>query len=159
APASLWMTSTALSPAFDTQQRTPQGSLTLTPEAIRNNGLYVYTAIRAPRGLSETIYHAWHHNGEAMDTVALAINGGREQGYRAWSHKQNFPEDPSGEWRVDIMTDGGQRLGLIRFTVSEDANAATVADGTIRPSGLSALNLRRFVPGNGASPDDAQATE
>ncbi len=76
----------------------------------------MYTAIRAPRGLSETIYHAWHHNGAEMDTV-------------------------------DIMTDGGQRLGLIRFTVSEDADKATVADSTIQPSGLSALNLRRFIPG------------
>ncbi len=112
-----------------------------------------------PRGLSETIYHAWHHNGKALDTVALAINGGREQGYRAWSHKQNFPQDPSGEWRVDIMTDGGQRLGLIRFTVSEDVNAATVADGTVRASGLSALNLRRFIPGNGATQNDANQPE
>ena len=158
-PASLWMTSTALSPAFDTQQRTPQGTMALTPDAIRSNGLYVYTAIRAPRGLSETIYHAWHHNGAEMDTVELAINGGREQGYRAWSHKQNFPEDPSGEWRVDIMTDGGQRLGLIRFTVSEDADKATVADSTIQPSGLSALNLRRFIPGKNGTQSDSSEPE
>ena len=158
-PASLWMTSTALSPAFDIQQRTPQGTMALTPDAIRSNGLYVYTAIRAPRGLSETIYHAWHHNGAEMDTVELAINGGREQGYRAWSHKQNFPEDPSGEWRVDIMTDGGQRLGLIRFTVSADADKATVADSTIQPSGLSALNLRRFIPGKTGTQSDSSEPE
>lgn len=158
-PASLWMTSTALSPAFDIQQRTPQGTMVLTPDAIRSNGLYVYTAIRAPRGLSETIYHTWHHNGAEMDTVELAINGGREQGYRAWSHKQNFPQDPSGEWRIDIMTDGGQRLGLIRFTVSEDADKATVADSTIQPSGLSALNLRRFIPGKNGTQSDSSEPE
>ncbi|MBP5982057.1 MAG: DUF2914 domain-containing protein [Halomonas sp.] len=146
-PASLWMTSSALSPALNIQQRTPQGSIALTPQAIRENGLYVYTAIRAPRGLSETIYHAWRHNSEPLDIVTLDINGGREQGYRAWSHKLNFPEDPTGDWRVDIMTDSGQRLGLIRFTVSEDPQKASIADSTIRPSGLSGLNLRRFVPG------------
>ncbi len=146
-PASLWMTSSALSPALDIQNRAPQGSMALTPETLLTSGLYVYTAIRAPRGLSETIYHVWHHNGVTIDTIELAINGGREQGYRAWSHKQNFPEDPSGEWRIDIMTDGGQRLGLLRFTVSDDLNVATVADSRIQPSGLSALNLRRFVPG------------
>lgn len=146
-PASLWMTGSALSPALNIQQRTPQGSIALTPQAIRENGLYVYTAIRAPRGLSETIYHAWRHNGEPLDIVTLDINGGREQGYRAWSHKLNFPEDPTGDWRVDIMTDSGQRLGLIRFTVSEDPQKASIADSTIRPSGLSGLNLRRFVPG------------
>ncbi|MBZ5488904.1 DUF2914 domain-containing protein [Halomonas aquamarina] len=153
-PATLWMTSTALSPSLDIQQRTPQGEIALTPQAIRENGLYVYTAIRAPRGLSETIYHAWRHNGVALDTVELDINGGREQGYRAWSHKLNFPSDPTGDWRVDILTDSGQRLGLIRFTVSDDPQLATVADSAIMPSGLSALNLRRFVPGNRKRTDE-----
>jgi hypothetical protein len=157
-PASLWMTSSALSPGFDTAQRVPQGSMALTPQSISENGLYVYTAIRAPRGLSETITHAWHHNGQAMDAVELNINGGREQGYRAWSHKQNFPEDPSGEWRVDIMTSSGQRLGLIRFTVSDDSELATLADGRTRASGLSGLNLRRFVPGE-SNDDQAQSTD
>ena len=153
-PASLWMTSSALSPGFNVEQRLPQGSMALTPQAISENGLYVYTAIRAPRGLSETITHAWHHNGVPMDVVELNIDGGREQGYRAWSHKQNFPEDPSGDWRIDIMTGTGQRLGLIRFEVSDDAQQATLADGEIRASGLSGLNLRRFVPG---SPNDEEA--
>ena len=153
-PASLWMTSSALSPGFNVEQRLPQGSMALTPQAISENGLYVYTAIRAPRGLSETITHAWHHNGVPMDVVELNIDGGREQGYRAWSHKQNFPEDPSGDWRIDIMTGTGQRLGLIRFEVSDDAQEATLADGEIRASGLSGLNLRRFVPGR---PNDEEA--
>lgn len=154
-PASLWMTGSALSPALDIQQRTPQGSIALTPQAIRENGLYVYSAIRAPRGLSETIYHAWRHNGEPLDIVTLDINGGREQGYRAWTHKLNFPDDPTGDWRVDIMTDSGQRLGLIRFTVSEDPQKASMADSTIRPSGLSGINLRRFVPN---SRDDSEVS-
>ncbi|RUR29956.1 DUF2914 domain-containing protein [Vreelandella andesensis] len=158
-PASLWMTNSALSPSLDIQSRTPQGTMALTPDAIRSNGLYVYTAIRAPRGLSETIHHVWHHNGELLDEVELAINGGREQGYRAWSHKQNFPEAPSGEWRIDIMTDSGQRLGLIRFTVSEDLGQATVADSKIQPSGLSGLNLRRFIPGNSRSENDSSTDE
>lgn len=157
-PASLWMTSSALSPSFDTAQRLPQGSMTLTPQAISDNGLYVYTAIRAPRGLSETITHAWHHNGQPMDVVELNIDGGREQGYRAWSHKRNFPNDPSGEWRVDIMTSSGQRLGLMRFNVSEDTQIASQADGQIRASGLSGLNLRRFVPGS-TNEDEAPPTD
>lgn len=156
-PASLWMTSSALSPAFNVQQREPQGSIALTPLTLQANGLYIYTAIRAPRGLSETIYHAWHHNGTLMDTVALSIHGGREQGYRAWSHKRNFPSAPSGEWRVDIMTDGGQRLGLIRFTVSDDPIEASIADSIISPSGLSGLNLRRFIPGRNSDTEPSSS--
>lgn len=89
-----------------------------------------------------------------MDVVELNIDGGREQGYRAWSHKQNFPADPTGDWRIDIMTSTGQRLGLIRFEVAEDRQQASLADGEIHPSGLSNWNLRRFVPGR---TNDAEA--
>jgi hypothetical protein len=150
-PVSLWMTGSALSPALDIQQRAPQGSIALTPDALQAQGLYVYTAIRAPRGLSETITHVWHQNGERLDSIALDIAGGREQGYRAWSHKTNFPNDPRGDWRVDIMTEGGQRLGLLRFHVDDDPARATQADSHIRPTGISRLHLRGFIPGQGKS--------
>ncbi|MFG6667589.1 DUF5924 family protein [Halomonas sp. HNIBRBA4712] len=150
-PATLWMTASALSPGFDSANRSPLGEMTLTPAALSESGLYVYTAIRAPRGLSETIHHVWHHNGQALDNVELSISGGREQGYRAWSHKTNFPAEPEGDWRVDIMTDGGQRLGLIRFTVDENSTQASVADGQVRASGLSRLHMDRFVAGRGES--------
>ncbi|SHM43484.1 DUF5924 family protein [Vreelandella subglaciescola] len=150
-PVSLWMTGSALSPALDIQRRTPQGSIALTPDALQAQGLYVYTAIRAPRGLSETITHVWHQNGERLDSIALDIAGGREQGYRAWSHKTNFPDDPRGDWRVDIMTEGGQRLGLLRFHVDDEPARATQADSHIRPTGISRLHLRGFIPGQGKS--------
>jgi subtilisin-like proprotein convertase family protein len=47
----------------------------------------------------------------------LDIHGGTKAGYRAWTHKQNFPRDPSGNWRVEVITDGGQTLGVLRFRV------------------------------------------
>lgn len=150
-PATLWMTGSALAPALNEEQRDPEGAMILTPDALKSRGLYVYTAIRAPRGLSETITHDWHQNGELLDSIELDINGGREEGYRAWSHKLHFPEDPAGRWRVDIMTAGGQRLGLIRFRVSEDENVATRADSHIHASGLGKLNLQRFIPGQSAA--------
>ncbi|GAB2724083.1 DUF5924 family protein [Halomonas garicola] len=146
-PASLWLTGSAISPALDIQKRKPQGATALTPKALQAEGLYVYSAIRAPRGLSETITHVWYQNGERLDTIALEIAGGREKGYRAWSHKQNFPDDPRGDWRVDIMTAGGQRLGLLRFHVADDPALATRADSDIQPAGISLLHLRRLVPG------------
>src|SRR5690606_40139360 len=61
---------------------------------FRSQGIYAYTAIHAPRGLNERIFHVWIHNGKVIDRVALQISGVREEGYRSWSHKQNFPANP-----------------------------------------------------------------
>ncbi|SEL99451.1 Protein of unknown function [Halomonas daqiaonensis] len=146
-PASLWISGSALSPGFDTQARSPIGSMLLTPAALTSEGLYAFTAVHAPRGLREEVVHVWRQDGEEVDRIPLEIQGGREAGYRAWSHKENFPENPSGSWRIDVMTDGGQRIGMLRFTVSDDDQAATLADGMIeRPSGIPGLDIRQLLP-------------
>ncbi len=146
-PASLWLSGSALSPGFDTEARRPLGSTPLTPATLASEGLYAFTAIHAPRGLREEVVHVWRQDGVEVDRIPLEIQGGREAGYRAWSHKQNFPEDAQGSWRIDVMTDSGQRIGMLRFTVSDDAQAATLADGTIqRPSGIPGLDIRQLLP-------------
>jgi hypothetical protein len=145
-PANLWLGSAALSPAFDIEARSPRGELRLTPEALAASGLYAYTAIRAPRGLREEVFHVWRHQGEVIDRISLTIEGGREAGYRAWSHKQNFPDAAEGRWRIDVMTDSGQRIGVVRFRVADD-KVATLADGRELLTGLQGLGLRRLVPG------------
>ncbi|SEN60457.1 DUF5924 family protein [Halomonas caseinilytica] len=145
-PASLWISGSALSPEFDVATRSPQGQLRLTPDALTEHGLYAYTAIHAPRGLREQIVHAWRHDGELIDRIPLEIQGGREEGYRAWTHKRNFPADSAGRWRIDVMTASGQRIGVLRFQVAPDAEAATFADGRIDvPLGLPGLDIRRLV--------------
>ncbi len=143
-PANLWLSSAALSPVFDVEGRSPRGEMRLTPEALAGDGLYAYTAIRAPRGLKEEIFHVWRHDGEEIDRITLNIEGGREAGYRAWSHKQNFPGDPAGRWRIDVMTDSGQRIGVLRFRVA-DGEDASLADGRELLTGFK--ELRRLVPG------------
>ncbi|MFC3282478.1 DUF5924 family protein [Litchfieldella rifensis] len=146
-PANLWLSGSALSPGFDVAEREPRGHVRLHASELRRSGLYAYTAIRAPRGLREEIYHEWRHEGELIDRIPLIIHGGREEGYRAWTHKQNFPEDAVGRWRIDVMTTSGQRIGVMRFTVSAEASAAQVADGTIAsPPGLPGLDIRRLIP-------------
>ncbi|WP_302139074.1 DUF5924 family protein [Halomonas alkalicola] len=154
-PANLWLGSAALSPAFDVETRSPRGELRLTPEALAGSGLYAYTAIRAPRGLREEVFHVWRQEGQEVDRIALTIEGGREAGYRAWSRKQNFPDDPAGRWRIDVMTDSGQRIGVIRFRVTDDGEAS-LADGRELLSGVQGLGLRRLVPGRH---DDGPAAE
>lgn len=147
-PATLWLTGSALSPAFDTAAREPRGSMPLTENALREKGLYAYTAIRAPRGLREKIYHEWRHEGELIDRIPLIIHGGRSAGYRAWTHKRHFPEDAVGQWRIDVMTSTDQRIGVLHFTVQESAEGARKADGEIRaPAGLPGLDVRQLIPG------------
>ncbi|UZE18065.1 DUF2914 domain-containing protein [Pseudomonas sp. B21-054] len=122
-PATLWMTEVAISTQLE--DRTPGASLKEVSAAqIRNNGLYAYTAINAPRGLDERIYHVWQFNGKEVDRIALDIHGGRKEGYRAWTHKQNFPDDPTGKWQVRVLTENGQMIGVLRFKVSAGAAEA-----------------------------------
>ncbi|NUT86482.1 DUF2914 domain-containing protein [Pseudomonas corrugata] len=117
-PATLWMTEVAISTQLE--DRTPGDSLKEVSAAqIRGNGLYAYTAINAPRGLDERIYHVWQFNGKEVDRIALDIHGGRKEGYRAWTHKQNFPDNPTGKWQVRVLTENGQMIGVLRFNVTD----------------------------------------
>lgn len=117
-PATLWLTEVAISDRFDGEQRTPGESLQqISPQQLRDDGLYAYTSINAPRGLNERIYHVWQHNGREVDRIALDINGGRKEGYRAWTHKLNFPASPEGRWQVRVVTEAGQMIGVLRFDV------------------------------------------
>lgn len=120
-PATLWITEDAISTQL--QDRTPGNSLKeVGASDVRSAGLYAYTAINAPRGLDERIYHVWQFNGKEVDRVALDIHGGRKEGYRAWSHKQNFPGDPTGDWQVRVLTEDGQVIGVLRFKITDNGS-------------------------------------
>ncbi|WP_278401420.1 DUF5924 family protein [Stutzerimonas kunmingensis] len=119
-PATLWLTDVAVTMSLDDRQRKPgKGLREITSAELHANGLYAYTAINAPRGLKERIFHEWTHNGRRVDRIALEISGGREAGYRAWTHKRNFPERSSGRWRVRVVTEAGQMIGMLRFQVTD----------------------------------------
>ena len=63
------------------------------------------------------MFHRWVHEGREVDRIPLHIEGGREQGYRAWTRKTGFPADCRGDWKVQVITDGGQLIGEMRFRV------------------------------------------
>ncbi|AJD46472.1 hypothetical protein S7S_00240 [Isoalcanivorax pacificus W11-5] len=118
-PATLRLTEVAVTTELNNGERTPGERLArLDSATLRNNGLFAYTAIRAPRGLNERIYHVWYQDGAEVDRIPLDIRGGRQQGYRAWTHKRNFPAAPAGRWRVRVITEGGQLIGVLRFQVT-----------------------------------------
>ncbi|UVE17926.1 DUF2914 domain-containing protein [Pseudomonas sp. LS44] len=118
-PATLWLTEATVTTQVDGQNRTPGKTLTqVSASQLRQSGLYAYTAINAPRGLQERIYHVWRREGGDEERIALDIQGGRKAGYRAWTHKRNFPEQVVGNWQVRVITDNGQLIGVLRFEVT-----------------------------------------
>jgi len=129
-PAALQLTGISLSLKIDRQMRTPGASLEqITAATLKENGLFAWTAVRAPRGLREKIHHAWFHNGREVDRITVDIRGGRTEGYRAWTHKSNFPRDPAGKWQVRVVTDSGQLIGLARFSVAGESVAGGIVAG------------------------------
>ena len=119
-PATLWLTEVAVTSEFDNQNRAPGESIKeLSVAQLRSQGLFAYTSISAPRGLNERIYHVWRRDGGEVERIALDIQGGRKEGYRAWTHKQNFPADAVGRWQVQVLTEAGQMIGVLRFKVVE----------------------------------------
>lgn len=120
-PATLWIEHAVVTDAVAARERTPGVALhSVTPAHLHAQGLYAWTAIHAPRGLREMVWHRWLHEGREVDRVSLDIVGGRKEGYRAWSYKRGFPQDPRGRWQVEVITDGGQLIGRFGFEVVGD---------------------------------------
>ncbi|MBK6919010.1 MAG: DUF2914 domain-containing protein [Deltaproteobacteria bacterium] len=69
------------------------------------------TAIFAPLGVRERLWHVWRHDGLVVDRILLEIRGGREDGFRTYSVKQNFGDAPAGHWSCAVETSLGQFLG------------------------------------------------
>lgn len=118
-PATLTVQEMAVTPTLDTATREPGPDLDTISVSQLSGGLYAFSAIKAPRGLHQGVFHVWTHDGRVVHRVALHIYGGsREGGYRSWSHIQWFGDNPGGEWRVSVVTDDGQLIGAEHFRVT-----------------------------------------
>lgn len=88
-------------------------------EARTWGGLTAFTAIAAPAGLREPIYHVWRKNGTIVARVPLALMGVEHpSGFRTYSRKTGLGADPAGSWSVDVLTTYDQLIGRIRLTVT-----------------------------------------
>jgi len=137
-PATLWLTHVSVTRSVNEQAREHGRSIrSITNVALQHGGLYAYSAIRAPRGLEEAVYHVWRHEGHVVDRIRLAISGGRKDGYRAWTHKMNFPTDSLGRWSIEVQTATGQMVGMLRFNVVDHLpeNAAGKQQSVVTASG------------------------
>jgi hypothetical protein len=86
---------------------------------LRGESAHVFTAIYAPSRLKTGVVHEWQRKsaeGEWIteSSIPFAISGGREKGYRAYSSKSSLSE---GSWRVNVLTQSGQVIGRVSFTV------------------------------------------
>ena len=125
-PATLSAKRMVITAQMDTSARDPgRDHARFAPDALTADGLYAFSAIKAPLGLKQQIFHVWSHDGQVVDRIALDIVGGtRERGYRAWSHKMALGADPAGHWKVDVITDDGQLIGTEHFVVGDAPRSA-----------------------------------
>jgi Family of unknown function (DUF5924)/Protein of unknown function (DUF2914) len=78
-----------------------------------------FTAIAAPVGLAEPVYHVWKKNGRTLNQMLLTtVHGGRRGGFRTYSWKTELGSDPAGLWQVDIRTVHGQLIGRVHLLVT-----------------------------------------
>lgn len=119
-PATLWLGDATITTVIDTKHRVPgMDTRRIDPALAVERGVYAYTAIVAPRGLHERVFHEWYQGGRRIVSVPLEIIGGREDGYRAWTHKTGF-SGAKGRWNVRVVTESGQLIGKLRFVIAED---------------------------------------
>jgi hypothetical protein len=117
-PAGLWVREARLTDRVEDLQ--PGAALKrLTVAQLTQNGLAAFVAVRAPVGLSQSVAFEWRQDGVLIDRIPAEISGGREEGFRTYSRKQNFPADPRGAWRVDLVTPQGQLIARLRLRVVE----------------------------------------
>ncbi|MEQ9103528.1 MAG: DUF2914 domain-containing protein [Rhodothermales bacterium] len=82
--------------------------------------VYAFSAVFAPTGLTERIYHVWQQRQNdawvSTDRIGYAVKGGRDGGYRGVTFKSQVRP---GDWRVLVETSDGRTLTRIPFTVIE----------------------------------------
>lgn len=87
-------------------------------QTLLTEGAVAFVSIRAPAGLAQSVVFEWWHRGERLDQVPAGIEGGSEAGWRTYTRKHNFPADPRGRWRVDVLTPQGQLICRLPFVVN-----------------------------------------
>jgi hypothetical protein len=96
--------------------------------------VYVWTSVFAPSGLTTTILHEWQHydattrSWKTVAAVPFVIYGGRDGGYGGYSE---IPNPQEGGWRVNVITQYGQLIGQVYFTVENVASPVPLISTTV----------------------------
>lgn len=87
--------------------------------------VFVYTSIFAPTDLSKSVQHQWQRYNQSLeewrtsDNISYEVIGGRKGGFRGYTYKKNISP---GQWRVNVITNGGLVLGKLDFTITSNPN-------------------------------------
>ncbi|KZN52300.1 DUF2914 domain-containing protein [Pseudoalteromonas luteoviolacea] len=73
--------------------------------------LFFFTEIKGLQG--EVVQHLWFHQDQLMADITLPVSTPR---YRTYSSKNIMPSQ-TGEWRVEVITQGGQLLAQKSFRI------------------------------------------
>jgi len=83
--------------------------------------VYCFARVFAPRGFHDAIYARWLWKGpdgwRDQGRAVLGIIGGRGEGFRTFASKRNYLP---GRWRVEIETEDGRDIGIIKFDLFND---------------------------------------
>jgi hypothetical protein len=87
--------------------------------------VYCFARIFAPNGFHDAIYVHWLLKGQKggwteQGRTPLSISGGRGEGFRAYATKKNYQP---GRWRVEIETEDGRDIGVIKFDLFDDPSS------------------------------------
>lgn len=116
-PAGLWVRKARITERVEHLEPGPALQGVTAAQLAAGQGVAAFVAVRAPAGLAQAVVFEWRHENRLTDRITAGIDGGREAGFRTWSRKQNFPGDPRGNWRVDLLTPQGQLIARMSFEV------------------------------------------
>jgi hypothetical protein len=69
------------------------------------------SAVAAPLGLRDQLFHVWRKNGRELARFRLDFVGGRSEGYRTRSWIGPFGDRAEGRYSCSVVTESGQQLG------------------------------------------------
>jgi hypothetical protein len=111
-PAPLRLTEGGLGTDIDRKTRTLEGAATTFARGV--DRLHCFTAIYAPLGLREPVFHVWSRDDAPLYRATLDVGGNRKGAWRTWS---NVNASRPGNYRCEVVTSTGQILGRLEATV------------------------------------------
>jgi hypothetical protein len=111
-PAPLRVVSTGIgTQVVDRTLLDPQTRLLHSPGA-----LVCFSAVRAPHGLKDKLFHVWTLDGTEFYRLELTVQGGRRAGFRTWS-RAHVPRATRGIVQCAVETGLGQILARSRLSL------------------------------------------